>query len=97
MGGSGMINIESILHRIIKNPTNDEDYNLLLKFLNKLYCDKLIYMGIPSISAYMISVIEDKLKSYETNYLLSIPGMKESIQEGRAESSEECIDKLEWE
>ncbi|MGE4547695.1 MAG: type II toxin-antitoxin system Phd/YefM family antitoxin [Desulfurella sp.] len=32
----------------------------------------------------------------ETMYLLSIPGMRESIQEGLATPIEECSDKVEW-
>lgn len=32
----------------------------------------------------------------ETLYLLSIPGMGESIREGRATSIEECDRELEW-
>ncbi len=32
----------------------------------------------------------------ETLYLLSIPGMKESIQEGLQTPIEECDEKLEW-
>lgn len=32
----------------------------------------------------------------ETLYLLSIPGMRESIQEGMAESLEECVEELDW-
>ena len=32
----------------------------------------------------------------ETLYLLSIPGMRESIREGLAEKVEECAKELEW-
>jgi len=32
----------------------------------------------------------------ETLYLLSIPGMRESIREGLNTSIEECSDKLDW-
>lgn len=32
----------------------------------------------------------------ETMYLLSIPGMRESIREGMEASSEECIEELDW-
>lgn len=32
----------------------------------------------------------------ETNYLLSIPGMKESILKGMKEPIEKCSDKLPW-
>jgi antitoxin YefM len=32
----------------------------------------------------------------ETLYLLSVPGMRESIQKGRKESVKKCSDKLDW-
>ena len=32
----------------------------------------------------------------ETLYLLSIPGMRESILEGMAESLEDCVEELDW-
>ena len=32
----------------------------------------------------------------ETLYLLSIPGMRESIREGLSTSVEECLDRLDW-
>ena len=32
----------------------------------------------------------------ETLYLLSIPGMRESIREGLSTSVEECLDRLNW-
>lgn len=32
----------------------------------------------------------------ETLYLLSIPGMRESIREGMAERLEECVEELDW-
>jgi len=32
----------------------------------------------------------------ETLYLLSIPGMRESIREGLSTSVEECSDRLDW-
>lgn len=39
---------------------------------------------------------EDFRNMQETLYLLSIPGMRESIREGMKEPIESCIDKLEW-
>ena len=32
----------------------------------------------------------------ETLYLLSIPGMRESIRKGMAESLEDCVEELDW-
>ncbi|MGH7570819.1 MAG: type II toxin-antitoxin system Phd/YefM family antitoxin [Gemmatimonadota bacterium] len=32
----------------------------------------------------------------ETLYLLSIPGMRESIREGMAERIEDCLEELDW-
>lgn len=43
----------------------------------------------------MISA-EDYKSIQETLYLMSIPGMRESIQEGRAESLEDCATELPW-
>jgi PHD/YefM family antitoxin component YafN of YafNO toxin-antitoxin module len=39
---------------------------------------------------------EDRRALLETIYLLSIPGMRESIQEGRETPVEECAENLDW-
>jgi len=39
---------------------------------------------------------EDWLAVQETLFLLSVPGMRESIREGMAEPIEECSEDLEW-
>lgn len=39
---------------------------------------------------------EDWQSIQETLYLLSVPGMRESIQEGRAEPAESCAKELDW-
>lgn len=39
---------------------------------------------------------EDWLAIQETLYLLSIPGMRESIKEGLSTSIEECDEELDW-
>lgn len=39
---------------------------------------------------------EDFRNMQETLYLLSIPGMRETIKEGLDESVESCADKLDW-
>ncbi len=39
---------------------------------------------------------EDFRAIQETLYLLSIPGMRESIAEGRQETLQECSSKLDW-
>ena len=39
---------------------------------------------------------EDWEAIQETLYLLSVPGMRESIKEGMAESVEECAKELDW-
>jgi prevent-host-death family protein len=39
---------------------------------------------------------EDWRAIQETMYLLSIPGMRESIREGLAAPSEECVEEIEW-
>ena len=39
---------------------------------------------------------EDWESIQETLYLLSIPGMRESIQEGRETSLDECSEELDW-
>ena len=45
----------------------------------------------------VVMIGEEDFKSIEeTLYLLSIPGMRESLMEGRQESLEECSDKLDW-
>lgn len=42
-------------------------------------------------------ISEDDWRSIqETLYLLSIPGMRESILEGSKEPIEECAEELEW-
>jgi PHD/YefM family antitoxin component YafN of YafNO toxin-antitoxin module len=58
----------------------------LYKFLDKAY-DK----------EWAVMLGEEELNSIEeTLSLLSIPGMKESLLEGRQELLEECSEKLEW-
>jgi PHD/YefM family antitoxin component YafN of YafNO toxin-antitoxin module len=39
---------------------------------------------------------EDFRSMQETVFLLSIPGMRESLHEGMKEKTEECSDKLNW-
>ena len=39
---------------------------------------------------------EDWQAIQETLYLLSVPGMRESMKEGMAESVEECAEALNW-
>ncbi|MBY0453468.1 MAG: type II toxin-antitoxin system Phd/YefM family antitoxin [Burkholderiaceae bacterium] len=39
---------------------------------------------------------EDWYAIQETLYLLSVPGMRESIKEGLAESTESCAKELDW-
>jgi antitoxin YefM len=39
---------------------------------------------------------EDFQAMQETLYLLSIPGMRESLEEGRQTSLQECSSKLDW-
>jgi len=46
-------------------------------------------------NAVLISA-EDWEAIQETLYLLSVPGMRESIKEGLAESPESCASELEW-
>jgi prevent-host-death family protein len=46
-------------------------------------------------SAVLISK-EDWESIQETLYLLSIPGMRESIQEGRETPLDECSEELDW-
>jgi prevent-host-death family protein len=44
-----------------------------------------------------ILISEDDWKAIqETMYLLSIPGMRESIQEGLATPIDKCSDKVDW-
>ena len=44
-----------------------------------------------------VLIAEEDWKSVqETLYLLSIPGMRESIREGLAESIDSCTDRVEW-
>jgi antitoxin YefM len=44
-----------------------------------------------------VLISEDDWRSIqETLYLLSIPGMRESILEGGKEASEDCAEELEW-
>ena len=46
-------------------------------------------------NAVLISA-EDWEAIQETLYLLSVPGMRESIKEGMAEPVEECAKELDW-
>jgi len=46
-------------------------------------------------SAVLVSA-EDWSAIQETLFLLSVPGMRESIKAGMAESVEECAGKLDW-
>lgn len=39
---------------------------------------------------------EDWAAIQETLFLLSVPGMRESIREGMASSVDECDEKLDW-
>lgn len=39
---------------------------------------------------------EDRRSLRETLYLLSIPGMRESILEGLATPLEECVEEIKW-
>ena len=44
----------------------------------------------------MLVSAEDWAAIQETLYLLSVPGMRESIKEGMAESVDECAKELSW-
>lgn len=46
-------------------------------------------------NAVLVSA-EDWSAIQETLYLLSVPGMRESIKEGMSESLEECTKELNW-
>jgi prevent-host-death family protein len=46
-------------------------------------------------NAVLVSA-EDWEAIQETLYLLSVPGMRESIKEGMAEPVEECAKELDW-
>jgi len=47
--------------------------------------------------AYIVVQQKNLLGLYnDTDYLTSIPGMKKSILEGRAEHIEECLDSVGW-
>lgn len=54
-----------------------------------------VYITSKRNKAVMISE-EDFRAMQETLYLLSIPGMRESILKGRKESTDECSDQLDW-
>lgn len=46
----------------------------------------------------VVMISEEDFKAMqETLYLMSIPGMRESIQKGRKEPISKCSDKLDWE
>lgn len=46
----------------------------------------------------VVIISEEDFKAIqETLYLLSVPGMRESIQKGREEPLDECSDELKWE
>ena len=52
---------------------------------------------ITSKRSNAVLISEDDWKAIqETLYLLSIPGMRESIREGMQTQIEECSEKLEW-
>ncbi|MFW6139366.1 MAG: type II toxin-antitoxin system Phd/YefM family antitoxin [Spirochaetota bacterium] len=52
---------------------------------------------ITSKNGSAVLIAEDDWKSIqETLYLLSIPGMRESIKEGLAATVKECSEKVEW-
>ena len=48
-----------------------------------------------SSSAVLVSA-EDWQAIQETLYLLSVPGMRESIKEGMQESADTCVTELDW-
>lgn len=54
-----------------------------------------IYVSGKRNKAVLISE-EDYKAIQETLYLLSVPGMRESILEGKKEKIEECSEKLPW-
>ncbi len=45
---------------------------------------------------YILKNTEDRHAIQETEYLLNIPGMRESILKGLSTPIEECSDKLDW-
>ena len=52
---------------------------------------------ITSKRSNAVLVSEDDWRSIqETLYLVSIPGMRESIVEGMKESTEDCVEELDW-
>jgi antitoxin YefM len=54
-----------------------------------------VFIAGKTRSAVLVSE-EDWNSIEETMYLLSIPGMKESIKEGMAEPIEKCSKELKW-
>ena len=54
-----------------------------------------IHIAGKRTSAVLLSA-EDWQAIQETLYLLAVPGMRESIKEGMAESTESCAKELDW-
>ena len=54
-----------------------------------------IHIAGKRTSAVLLSA-EDWQAIQETLYLLSVPGMRESIKEGMAETTESCAKELDW-
>ena len=54
-----------------------------------------IHIAGKRTSAVLLSA-EDWQAIQETLYLLAVPGMRESIKEGMAETTESCAKELDW-
>lgn len=53
-------------------------------------------MGQLNTTDDTLNADDDKIMNQETQYLLSIPGMRESILEGLKGPVEECTEELDW-
>jgi prevent-host-death family protein len=56
---------------------------------------QLVHITVKRQSAVLVSA-EDRQAIEETLYLLSVPGMRESIKEGKAEPLEQSAKALDW-
>ncbi len=76
--------------------TIEEAQNNLQQLINEVAdSHKPITITSEKSNAVLINA-EDWSSIQETLYLLSIPGMGESIKEGMATPIEECDEKIEW-
>lgn len=92
----------------IKSIKTETDYNEVLKVIDSLFCAKpntpngdKLDMLVTLVEAYEAELEREadntvSLSDSETEYLLSIPGMRESIIEGLNTDIDDCDEAVQW-